>query len=90
MMTSKQACNLQSLIDCQEKYKKQKNRYLEKYLNIRALKQNVHKASFILSYFFLIFKCLQPYPLKNRFKTNGSKGGLTQFLRCECDKMGRE
>ncbi|MCL2435360.1 MAG: hypothetical protein FWD09_04380 [Lentimicrobiaceae bacterium] len=58
--------------------------------NLRALKQNVHKAFFILPYFFLIFKYLQLYPPKNRFKTNGSKGGLTQLLRSECDKMGRE
>ena len=57
---------------------------------LRAPKQNVHKASFIFSYFFLIFKHLQPYPPMHRFKTNGSKGGLTQFLRSECDKMGRE
>jgi len=59
-------------------------------LLLRAPKQNVHNRLFILPYFSLIFKYLQPYPPITRFKTNGSKHSLTQFLRCECDKMGRE
>jgi len=57
---------------------------------LRDPKQNVHNRLFILPYFFLIFKYLQAYSPKNRFKTNGSKGGLTEFLRREFDKMGRE